>query len=197
MLCCSLFACKLCVLCWWWWYKQKVLNYIHSSTACLVCTIILTVSDFLYLKKVLRTRLNNLLFYFCMLKIVLFHCLAFYICPWFVLVSSRLFLFAREAWIEGNQFEIMHCGLKWGKKDLLTLLFKTIVFIAYNTRNILLLISRMANAGKCSTLSHLTFFSILKYKILCKNTKNRLMKLLWAKVKIKFHLTFFQGVSPI
>lgn len=116
MLCCSLFACKLCVLCWWWWYKQKVLNYIHSSTACLVCTIILTVSDFLYLKKVLRTRLNNLLFYFCMLKIVLFHCLAFYICPWFVLVSSRLFLFAREAWIEGNQFEIMHCGLKWGKK---------------------------------------------------------------------------------
>lgn len=54
----------MCVLCWWWWYKQKVLNYIHSSTACLVCTIILTVSDFLFLKKVLRTRLNNLLFLF-------------------------------------------------------------------------------------------------------------------------------------
>lgn len=44
-----------------------------------------------------------------MSKIVLFHCLAFYICPWFVLVSSRLLFSARtldasahKAWIEGK-----------------------------------------------------------------------------------------------
>lgn len=50
----------------------------------------------------------------------------------------------------------------------------------------------MDNALKWFTLSHLTFLTILKYKILSKNTKHRLKKLLCVKSKDKaqFNLYF-------
>lgn len=108
----------------------KSFNYVHSSLACLVCTIILTVA---VSWKLLRTRWITCYFVLFCWKLYCFTVLLFthLVCTRFSfrLVTSRArFVSSREQlWIEGNQFEKMSDSAEGGGAGLLLLLVITCV----------------------------------------------------------------------